>query len=225
VTEFAIDVATAAERATPSAVAGIVKVYTKDVGGVTQAVALMGDGTEIQLTPPTFSPGSVTYAQRQKLITLGPKTTTPVNGVLEPVFPTGRNTITLALGVYAFRASYFWTSGETQTCFAALAFGGTHVSTMVYHLKNTKATTNPVFVSGTTTGLISTQAVTGLPSGNVPKNEWFRIDGIFTVTTAGTFIPQMRWTGIVTQPRILSAGSYCEITPLGAGFTSQGGWT
>jgi len=227
-TDFAVDVVTAAERTTPPTVAGIVKVYTKDVGGVTQAHALMGNGLEVQLTPPTFTAQSISFAQRTRSITIGPKTTTPVNGVLEPIFPTGRNTITLALGVYMMRCVLCWVYPGTQTSSTRFAFGGTHVSTCNYLMHGNKNFTNTgdLFFSGIGAAFVNTQAAALVSeSGNAPKRIWHRLDGIVTVTTAGTFIPQWSITGVINNTYTLSASSFCEITPLGAGFVSQGGWT
>ena len=184
-TDFAIDIITAAERATPSAVAGIVKVYTKDVAGVTHAFALMSNGTETQLTPPTFSAGSISYAKLGQLITTGPATLSTATAA-QPIFASGRNTITLALGVYQLRCVYNFISTNTTSMTPSIAFGGTHVSTMGYHVAGLNA---GGFVSAMYFTHGQTQAAVAISGNQTLQQCILRLEGIFTVTTAGTFIP------------------------------------
>lgn len=222
-TDFAIDVARAAERADPSGTAGKVKVYTKDIAGITHAYAVDGSGAVQQLTPVTLPTGSTPYSALSNLLTVGPHTGLNQSAA-QKVFD--NSTITLIAGMkYKMRGHYTidW-GGTTAGMTMSLLFGGTATFTSFGYVVDNVRTTPAGGLIAMSQLSVATAAATVCTTSSTTQLAMFRFEGFFTVNTGGTFIPQFQTNATPTQVPVVQASSYLELIPLGAGFTSQGGW-
>jgi len=229
--ELAVDVARFAERADPGATAGTVKIYTKDVAGVTHTFGQASDGTVYQMTPTgVVADNSVPYSglTARKLVANG-TTVCATNVAVGPyeLFPAAADTFTLvAAKKYKMRCLYaFEKAAPGSGATLSVRFGGTATYTRFEYRPVSFFVSANTLGGGSTPqhGWVSVATTIGLGSTGALKHIF--IDGLIQVNAGGTFIPQFSTSVLTDLPVTVLAHSFCELIELGAStFTSQGGW-
>lgn len=228
-TEFAIDVATFAERVSdPGATANTGKFYSKDVSGVTHEFFQASDGTVFQLSPVVPGAGAVEYSSLTQSLVLVTSTALPNSAVMTNVFDAANDTFTLAAntkylmrGILLIDRSVGVAAASTMMEFAGTAAPACVYTAWVYYGGLLPVSTTPAVAFVTTT---ASSALTAATTGG--QKRVVEIDGIVTTTAAGTFIPKTGHDNAPGGTSTILVGSYLELIPLGADtFTQQGGWT
>lgn len=215
--ELPVDVVAMPEQvADPGATAGTGKFYTKNSGGVTQSFYQASNGTVYQLTPFTPPAGSVSYQNLTTKLTIGPNSLANTSAA-QPWFPASRDTITLAIGSYKLRADLWVNAVDGTGRTLSVLFTGT--ATIGGNLQCKTFITG---VAGTLLGSNNTLTLLIVPSAtpqqvtgnNSGQTRAVFMEGILTVSVAGTFVPQMQYSNGGANPITLLAHSYLELIPL-----------
>lgn len=110
----------------------------------------------------------------------------------------------------------------------SLLFGGTAtITSMVYSVRTRDgASSFTAIVAGGTSFVTTAGAfLIHTPAGNGLQNMILDLDGIITVSTAGTIIPQYQLSAAPGVGVVVQAGSFAEITEIGADtFTNDPAW-
>ena len=214
----------------PAASAGSAKWYGKTVSGVVHLVGETSTGVVSQI--PVLAATPISYNARPTYFTCGngtqladPVANTPIN-----VFPAGAATIaSLPTGAYLMRGQYLLVSAAAPAAaITSLLFTGSAVLTPFRYNAFVGLTDLSTAFSGTQTFRTAASVETATPitasNANLAHLIWF--EGIFTAAGAGSFTPQISFSVAKgANSPVCRAASFIEITSLGAGFTSQGGWT
>jgi len=232
-TELKTDVLTFAARTTPGATAGTVKVYGKTFSGVAALAAQSSDGAEHQLTPPAPATGAVTYANTNSALTIADGLTVLADAIgTSPIFPSGSNTLALlANTTYRMRGQIITQrTAATSLSLLSLGFGGTAVYSRFYWVSTTflniVSPNTPVSSTPFIRTAVSNAAAALTISNNTSLIRLIPVNGVFAVTSAGTFIPQFTFSVAAPGgPTTIHKGSFLEVTPIGDGsFIQKGGW-
>lgn len=216
--EFPTSVIKLVERGgDPGAVADKGKVYTKNVGGVTQLFYEASNGAVVQAAPVLPGAGTIAFSQQTTLFTLGPGNTVPA-ATLTNVFTTPRDEATLAANsTYHFTANYIFTNSPTASSFT-IQFGGTATFATFEYIWDSWAN------AGREYGFSQVATALSMYSNTRSTPYIITLEGTIRTINAGTVIPQITMTAGAATATIV-AGSYFEIVYLGPDtFVSQGGW-
>jgi hypothetical protein len=194
------------------------------------AGAVEFDGQVASITPNT-SIGRTPIAT--SLFTSGLGTAPGINPSINyPIFPSANDTITLPIGTYKvefFIQSTVATSTASATMNFTIRGGGTAVGTISVVAQSfagsgTSGADNIFSVASATVGTASAITAANATAG---RNYIAHGNGIMKITTAGTIIPSIQWSGTLTSGTVtLNAGNYLIITPLSNSGTtvSTGAW-
>lgn len=215
--ELAVDIVQLAERTAPGALAGTVRVYTKDVAGVTTLFTQASDGIERQVAPPAAA--NKTYAGLTDALTIGSAVVyaTPQNGLTFNAFASTRDALTLAANTaYKMRGMLTSATPGGGTISVELRFNGTATYSIFDYMADA------AFVAGTGSVKIYAGA-TGGSNAQYNLGQNYTIEGRFTTSAGGTFIPAFFFGGTLPNDVTLELHSFFEVITLGpSSFTAKG---
>jgi hypothetical protein len=197
-------------------------VLTADPLTTTTAGAFEYDGVAMYATPTSAQRGVIPTEQ---FIILQSPYTLVSQTAAQAMFNVPTNgQVTLTTGTYRFECFYSLSAMSGSSGSFGFALGGTATIAQYWAANARKsaltdtATTNPLVYS------YNTAANTGLTAANTVTTGFASINGIISVTVAGTVIPQVSLG--VAAAAVVGIESYFRITPLGTtSVTSVGNWS
>lgn len=197
-------------------------ILTSDPLTTTTAGAFEYDGVAMYATPVSAQRGVI--PTEQFIILQSPYTLTSQTAAQAMFNVPTNGQVTLATGAYRFECFYSLSSMSASSGSFGFALGGTATISQYWTALARKstltdtATTNPPVYSYNTT------ANTGLTAANTVTTGFANINGIISVTVAGTVIPQVS-LGVAAAAAV-GVESYFRISPLGTtSVTSVGNWS
>lgn len=197
-------------------------ILTSDPLTTTTAGAFEYDGVAMYATPVSAQRGVIPTEQ---FIILQSPYTLVSQTAAQALFNVPTNgQVTLTTGTYRFECFYSLSSMSASSGSFGFALGGTATIAQYWTALARKstltdtATTNPPVYS------YNTAANTGLTAANTVTTGFASINGIISVTVAGTVIPQVS-LGVAAAAAV-GVESYFRISPLGTTtVTSVGNWS
>lgn len=136
------------------------------------------------------------------------------------MFPTANDTITLPIGLYTFEVIY---RADTSAAIANIPSWspigtGTAVGTVTWHAAST-ATPSTTLNAISVTGISAATATAFGATTSVAAQRIIQIKGLLRLTTAGTIIPAIQYSGLAGVLTTY-ADNYMVITPISTGIST-----
>ena len=139
-------------------------------------------------------------------------------------FAAGADTLTLPVGTYKFESMIAVITGSTSHT-NAFGIAGTATIGDILYQASTRNGARGTAATGVQTNFAETESATAMNTATGATNQTHYIRGHFTVTGAGTIIPQITFSAAPGSTNTCETMSYFKVTSLGAETTaSVGAW-
>ena len=139
-------------------------------------------------------------------------------------FASGADTLTLPVGTYFFDAMIAVVSGSNSHT-TAFGIAGTATIGDILYEAETRNGARGTAATGVVTNFVETASATAMNTATAATNQTHYLKGQFTVTVAGTIIPQITFSAAPGSTNTCETMSYFKVTSIGAETTaSVGAW-
>ncbi len=178
------------------------------------AGAVEYDGLAFYSTPVTGGRG-VSPSTQYAIVEAGGFALGTAAGV-QSAFPTTKDVWTLAANTTYWVEGQYWIQKSTNSVTVAIAFaaaGGASITSMALNVWGVNAAANTTSATGAFT--IVTQIASTIVNATSTANSLIVFRGLFRTNAAGTWTPQINFSGTAAGTPTMLANSYIMFTPIG----------
>lgn len=147
------------------------------------------------------------------------------DGNAQSPFAAGADTLTLPVGTYKFECMIALITGSTSHT-NAFGIAGTATIGDILYQASTRNGARGTAATGVQTNFVETEAATAMNTATGATNQTHYVRGHFTITGAGTIIPQITFNVAPGSTNTCETMSYFKVTSLGSEtVASHGDWS